>query len=458
MIRVDFRTKFSNGQHIYDYKVKVEKDAIFKEVVAAAMRKWLEKKCKKSGGDPSLISLSDVESVMSNIMSVECNGSDLTDEIDEQDATLEEMDSCRTPISKGFVVVVKWTPSIAEPAKKKYKYGAHDVLTKKVAVGMKYLEIATDPDVQQNLDGQIIHFLYKFYHETNMGYISTEQKKQLSTNAQKLKNVMCFLHKHWKLFVRADFPIIAQDSENDFTTSALLIGLSETKRRTSRKQESLHMVKVDEHLNTLTGLVWSYFDAAPYAQTALKEVRSEIEKLVRLLQRRKDYIMNRRKNAQQKDKQDADPRDVAAAFRDSLKTVKLSAKEYHTEVDHALSKKSKKKSGKPTAFTKCVQASIKKVHNTLRKSEDYEPIFLTDDTMSIDKYGSEQGYSVLPSGQRTRYRFKFRDELQKGADGICYHIFGRTVDGTNPDCLVVTTGKKNAMQERRENSKKQNQK
>jgi len=213
MIRVDFQVKLSNNQHRHDFKVKAIKgrDELFKNVITYAIRKWLEKRLKASGGDPIAVSDDDVDIALGKVISIECNGSDLTDEFEDADATLGEMDSPRTPISEGFDVIVKWTladKKTSEPAKKKYKYGAHDVLLKKVAMDMKYLEKVIDPDVDEKIDGQIITFLYSFFAEKNMGYVSPQQKKQLRTNSMKLKNVMCFIEKHWKLLMLAEFPVI----------------------------------------------------------------------------------------------------------------------------------------------------------------------------------------------------------------------------------------------------------
>ena len=75
--------------------------------------------------------------------------------------------------------------------------------------------------------------------------------------------------------------------------------------------------------------------------------------------------------------------------------------------------------------------------NFLRRKKDYDPLFLTNKEMSLDKYGVICGQSCLSGSTRRTFRARFKDETKKGAKGICFHVFGRMIDGTNPDCIFV---------------------
>lgn len=165
-------------------------------------------------------------------------------------------------------------------------------------------------------------------------------------------------------------------------------------------------MKVDDHFNKLISLNWSYFVAASYARDALKTVRAKVNTLCNLFQRYKD-AHGKRNHALQLKKASPDKaskgREVTAAFRNLLKTVKLAENEYHTEIDPA--KKFKKSGGKPTIFLTCVAEAVKDVMKHLRGTADYEPIFLTDEEMAIDKFGDVCNISCLTYQFGRHYRF-----------------------------------------------------
>ena len=96
-----------------------------------------------------LITNSGVESAFNRAQPTLCNGSDLTDEIDDPDVTPGNLNSECTPTSKGFDVVMKLvlkknnrdcSDTGSGPAKKKFKFTIKKVLTQRVPMSMRYLK------------------------------------------------------------------------------------------------------------------------------------------------------------------------------------------------------------------------------------------------------------------------------------------------------------------------------
>jgi len=126
---------------------------------------------------------------------------------------------------------------------------------------------------------------------------------------------------------------------------------------------------------------------------------------------------------------------VLSAFKNSLKVVKLSEDEFHTDIDSAFRKK---RTGRPQGtFGKAVNASVQQVCKTLRSREDYNPLFLTDEDMAIDQFSEYIGDRFLTSVERAAYREKFRELLAREVEGVCIHIYGSKRYGLNPDCIYV---------------------
>ena len=104
---------------------------------------------------------------------------------------------------------------------------------------------------------------------------------------------------------------------------------------------------IDNHLEQLSQLNWSRFEAASYDRPALKAVRSEINTLVQLFQRHKDHSDKYLLRNVNKKSGTGSPtpvrRDVVAAFKRCLSTVSIVDKEFHTASDASRKKSSKNK-------------------------------------------------------------------------------------------------------------------
>ena len=99
-IQVDFQANSSTGQHPFKFKIKVNKDVAFRVVVIATVQNWLHQRALSIDNDPVFVSDSDVQTTVSRVKSVTCNGCDCVDEMGNPDSTLGDLNSDCTPTSK----------------------------------------------------------------------------------------------------------------------------------------------------------------------------------------------------------------------------------------------------------------------------------------------------------------------------------------------------------------------
>ena len=57
--------------------------------------------------------------------------------------------------------------------------------------------------------------------------------------------------------------------------------------------------------------------------------------------------------------------------------------------------------------------------------------------MGIHKYAAVCGDAFLDSTDRARYRRMFKEQLEKGAEKICFHVYGKLSLGRTTDCLFI---------------------
>ena len=67
---------------------------------------------------------------------------------------------------------------------------------------------------------------------------------------------------------------------------------------------------------------------------------------------------------------------------------------------------------KPGKFSLEVRAAVDHTINNLRGRNDYDPLFLTDKEMGIDKYSADLGERFLASAERAQYRDIFWEGLK----------------------------------------------
>ena len=92
---------------------------------------------------------------------------------------------------------------------------------------------------------------------------------------------------------------------------------------------------------------------------------------------------------------------VIATFKNLLSLVTISEDEFHIQID-LQRLKGKKPSGPTSKFSMGIVAAVNNIVRKLRVIPDYEPVFLTDEEMGIEKYAIATG-EILNSSTRSKY-------------------------------------------------------
>jgi len=118
-----------------------------------------------------------------------------------------------------------------------------------------------------------------------------------------------------------------------------------------------------------------------------------------------------------------------------LTLVSIGDDEFHTVIDAPHT--TKRPGGKLGKLASCVRESVEAIAQELRGKVDYEPTFLTDNTMGIKKFSRVVGGRFLSPVNRAKYQGRFRKELAFGVKGLKIHVFGKVNSDNEPDCIFV---------------------
>ena len=209
-------------------------------------------------------------------------------------------------------------------------------------------------------------------------------------------------------------------------------------------REKISIIKINSHLKSLRSLRWITL-ARVAVKDAVDLMKNEVMILCQLLARHHTRLSTDLASKEQAlaskeqallslspAKKDA----VPVAFKDALRTVSLSDKEFHTVVDNSFSVKAKTR-GRPSAFQTCVNVAVANVISRIRGSKFYDPMFLTDSAMHLDKFGEVVKESFLCSHKRATFRSDFRKKLSEGEKKLVFHIYGQLNSHKNPICIFV---------------------
>lgn len=123
-------------------------------------------------------------------------------------------------------------------------------------------------------------------------------------------------------------------------------------------REKISSEKIGAHIKTLSNIKWSEFAGDAFGDT-IGCIKDELAILCKLLQRHKDSLgANARRKFFAKHNPEPAEKSIPAAFKDLLKTVKLSTSEFHSVVDGAHRKNKKNAPGRISAFAACVKAAV----------------------------------------------------------------------------------------------------
>ena len=89
------------------------------------------------------------------------------------------------------------------------------------------------------------------------------------------------------------------------------------------------------------------------------------------------------------------------------------------------------RAGPKICLVVCRGIAKDKLTSRLKLMTDYETIFLTDEEMGITEEAMGRGMETLDPSDWAMYRYKFRESISKGLDGIHINFFGALRRGMN---------------------------
>ena len=186
-------------------------------------------------------------------------------------------------------------------------------------------------------------------------------------------------------------------------------------------RERISSGKIATHMNSLSNIRWGEFAGKAYNPT-ISCIKDETAIVCKLLQRHHHHLCAKARSSFFP--KSLNENRVPAAFKKLQGTVKLSDAEFHTSVDSAFRRKMKAP-GRPSPFSVCINISVKAAVNNLRTLECYEPYFLTDEAMGIDRFAESADEPFLSTQSRATYRERFRKAMALGIDKMCIHFYGK---------------------------------
>ena len=149
-------------------------------------------------------------------------------------------------------------------------------------------------------------------------------------------------------------------------------------------------------------------------------IKDKIKCVCKLLQQYKDKITDN-VNTKRQDLLRLDPsskKDVTNAF-----PKYLTDDEFHTMVDYPHVRKKRKSTWKTRSIVACINTVVDHVISQLRVRKEYDPLFLTDESMNVEKFGDAFGENFLDSNARARFQQLHREKLSEGVPKVCFHIY-----------------------------------
>jgi hypothetical protein len=142
-----------------------------------------------------------------SITGLSCNNFDIIEFVDDYDSSLSDLESDLVPLSKNNIVV---TLAAKERVVVPSKIGVQDdafavIMQAAQPKPVQFLPISA-LDESASIQDQLASGLESLCLDLELGYKCNESEKQLKQNISKIKDVLCFVQKHWKTFFRRDFP------------------------------------------------------------------------------------------------------------------------------------------------------------------------------------------------------------------------------------------------------------
>ena len=205
-------------------------------------------------------------------------------------------------------------------------------------------------------------------------------------------------------------------------------------------REKISSKKIVAHIKIMNDLRWIDF-AGEGMKPPIDFLKNEVRILCKLLHRHKDKLsgnLNEKVQGLLNPESASKKNAVTTAFKNALRTVPLSDKEFHSEIDHPFTKKMSSR-GRPGDFQKCVNAAVANVISQIKGRKFYDPMFLTDNAMNIEEFGKACNTVCLDSQKRSTFREAFRKKLAEGEAGLKFHIYGKVNGNYHVFCFAFFT-------------------
>jgi hypothetical protein len=181
-------------------------------------------------------------------------------------------------------------------------------------------------------------------------------------------------------------------------------------------------------------LEWKAYASAKAMSVPLSILKSQISEIVTILRDKKSEMIGHNSVFNKS------PKQVQLSIRSlaSYVPVNEDQQEFYAFISPCTKKPSIR--GKSSLKMSVIKHFIDSLATTLRHSEDYRVIHLTDEQMGITEsaFVSEGGLVNLSPGDRAYLRNKFKEKLSDGIPGICINIFGRDRSGYNtPSAMFI---------------------
>ncbi len=277
---------------------------------------------------------------------------------------------------------------------------------------------------------QIRKELYHRLESIEVGYFNISQRECLKKNIYQLSNVLCFVEKHWRKIINADFPTIPAGKCSD----SMLLEVVSNCKRAYRSDGRLLLDVIGTHCGTLAGMSWLPFKRAKKLKKPLESFQNEIALLYQILLEKKKKMSNRVASIFNVGRPKRSS--IPSAFEAVVGAVEVSNSEFYVPIEASIGKE---KSGhSKTRMEACRDIAKEKLTAKLKLSGDYVPFFLSDEQMGITEEALYRSYSSASPADRALHRFTFRKLLSEGLEGCHVNIFGKLCQGmNNPSCLYI---------------------
>jgi hypothetical protein len=154
----------------------------------------------------------DPDDFIARITGLFCNEFDIKEFVDDHDSTLSQLESEVVPLSKKNIrVTVRAKDPESVPSRKETQCDAFAVMLQAAKPKpVNFLPISAI-DESASIQEQLGSGLESFCLDLHLGFKCSQSERQLKSNLFQIRDVLCFIEKHWKTLFLKDFPSLPND-------------------------------------------------------------------------------------------------------------------------------------------------------------------------------------------------------------------------------------------------------